>query len=401
MPFEAQKGMTRWVMLGFILAFLMLPSITFSVKANPETIVVPDDYSTIQSAIDAAPEGAVIYVKSGVYHENLRVNKSVSLVGESYDSTVIDGNASEGYRAPCRITSDNVSVSGFTLRDSWDGIQLGEVSGCNISGNRMINNHYGIMLSSASGNSIIGNIVDSAELGYGIYLLRSSNNLVKGNLITSSAEGIAVIDDLFKPTDIITSKNNRILENTIANCTDKAMWFKFTKENLMVGNTITNSAIGLAIIFTDNNTIYQNNFVDNAQQVAGGLEPIFSGGSGTRYSTCVWDNSQEGNYWSNYNGTDADNDGIGDTPYVINEANADNFPLMDPVATQEITLPPEANADYPSPTPSVTTPVSSSPTPTNTPPTTEPLPIGQIIAVSASATVALFGFWLYFKKPKR
>ena len=329
--------MNRWVTLGFILAFLVLPSITCSVKANPKTIVVPNDYPTIQSAIDAAQDGAVIYVKSGVYHENLKVNKSISLIGENRDSTVIDGNSSEGYRAPIRITSDNVTVSGFTLRDSWDGIQLWEVSGCNVSGNRMINNHYGIMLGSVSGNSLIGNIINSVELGYGIYLLDGSNNVIEGNWITSSAEGIAVIDELFKPDAVITSKNNSILGNTIANCTDKAMWFKFTKENLMIGNTIANSTIGLAIIFTDNNTIYQNNFIDNAKQVAGGPEPIWSGGSGVRYSICQWDNGKEGNYWSDYNGVDANRDGIGDMPYTVNDNNTDNFPLMNPVSAQEIT----------------------------------------------------------------
>ena len=121
-------------------------------NALHETIVVPDDYSTVQSAIDAAQEGDRIYVKSGVYHENLRVNKSVSLVGESYDSTVIDGNSSQGYRAPSRIKSDNVSVSGFKIADSWTGILIGHVNGCNISGNRLTNNHYGMVLSSASSN---------------------------------------------------------------------------------------------------------------------------------------------------------------------------------------------------------------------------------------------------------
>mgnify|MGYP003887738503 CR=1 FL=1 len=45
-------------------------------------IVVPDDYPSIQSAINAADSGDEIYVKSGIYYENLIINKSISLIGE-------------------------------------------------------------------------------------------------------------------------------------------------------------------------------------------------------------------------------------------------------------------------------------------------------------------------------
>jgi hypothetical protein len=45
-------------------------------------------------------------------------------------------------------------------------------------------------------------------------------------------------------------------------------------------------------------------------------------------STNTWDNGIEGNYWSNYNHTDSDYDGIGDTPYFIDANNQDNHPLM-------------------------------------------------------------------------
>jgi len=41
-----------------------------------------------------------------------------------------------------------------------------------------------------------------------------------------------------------------------------------------------------------------------------------------------WDNGLEGNYWSNYTGTDSDLNGVGDIPYVIDENNQDNYPLM-------------------------------------------------------------------------
>jgi hypothetical protein len=42
----------------------------------------------------------------------------------------------------------------------------------------------------------------------------------------------------------------------------------------------------------------------------------------------AWDNGSEGNYWSNYNGTDSNNDGIGDTYFIISDGVKDNYPLM-------------------------------------------------------------------------
>ena len=202
--------MNRRLMVGFILAFFMLPSIADSVTAESESLVVPDDYATIQAAIDAASEGAVIYVEAGSYHENLKINKSISLIGENYGSVFVDGNSSELYRVPCRIHCSNVSVSGFTFSDGWDGIQLmSGVSNCSISGNQLINNQYGITAGMGSGNRFTRNLIDSKEIGYGILLTRCSNNLIQGNYISSSAEGIAVTDDLFSPDDVITSSGNQ------------------------------------------------------------------------------------------------------------------------------------------------------------------------------------------------
>jgi parallel beta-helix repeat protein len=199
-------------MAGFILALITLPSVAVSVTAESDALVVPDDYATIQAAIDAAEEGSTVYVKAGVYHENLNINKSISLIGESYHSVFVDGNSSELYRVPCRIHCSNVSVSGFTFSDGWTGVQLmSGVSNCTISANRLINNQYGITASMGSGNRFTGNVIVSQELGYGISLTRCSNNSIEGNYISSSAEGIVIMDELLSPNDVTASYGNKIL----------------------------------------------------------------------------------------------------------------------------------------------------------------------------------------------
>jgi len=63
-----------------------------SANAEPRTLVVPDNYPTIKAALENAVDGDTVLVKKGVYHENLKVNASISLVGEDRDTTIIDGN---------------------------------------------------------------------------------------------------------------------------------------------------------------------------------------------------------------------------------------------------------------------------------------------------------------------
>ena len=54
-------------------------------------IIIPDDYSTIQLGINNANPGDTIFVRNGVYYENIIIEKKITLVGENKNNTIIDG----------------------------------------------------------------------------------------------------------------------------------------------------------------------------------------------------------------------------------------------------------------------------------------------------------------------
>jgi parallel beta-helix repeat protein len=95
--------------------------------------------------------------------------------------------------------------------------------------------------------------------------------------------------------------------------------------NTFFDNDIFSGNYGVFIWQSFNNSIFHNSFLENGSRVLC-----------QDNSTNLWDNGLEGNYWSNYTGVDADSNGIGDTPYIINASNPfitgptvqDNYPLM-------------------------------------------------------------------------
>jgi parallel beta-helix repeat protein len=265
------------------------------------TIVVPDDFAKIQDAIDNATPGDTVYVKAGVYPEQLWINKSISLIGENETTTVVETSQ---YEDTITITADNVSISGFTIR--------------NTENSPTFSLSYGIKLSHVNNTTISGNTIMKNLEGVGI--IGGSGNMIEYNWVAKNRYGIFVSN---------FSRNNVISHNYVSDSDWNGIELDWVEGNVICANTIVNStAYGLEIPFyapSYYDLIFDNNFIHNVNTVVEGVTPYYQAYGPTPNS---WDNGEEGNYWSDYKGIDANNDGIGDTPYLAIYGTADRYPLM-------------------------------------------------------------------------
>ena len=102
----------------FIMTLLIIISFPVALCGNTvllTTIIVPDDYPTIQEAINNANNGDTIFVRAGTYYENLVLDKSVILSGENRETTIIDAG---GIGTVVSLTTNYITVSGFTFTNS-------------------------------------------------------------------------------------------------------------------------------------------------------------------------------------------------------------------------------------------------------------------------------------------
>jgi len=253
--------------LTLLLSALIGARFAFVVNGSPNVIVVPNNFPTIQAAINAANSGDTIQVLAGTYSENVFVNKTVSLIGASPATTIIDAG---GTGSAVIVNASNVEISGFTLTNSGNSTQNGS----------------GLRLFVSSGNKISNNLIVMNNY-VGLELIEVNSSSFFGNTIANNSYAGLRIG--------VASKGNVFFENLVAN-NSNGVW-------------VTTSSFPL-------NTLYHNNFVNNANQAL-------------LFGAANWDNGAEGNYWSGYDGQDLNGDGIGDTPYP-GEFGWDRHPLMQP-----------------------------------------------------------------------
>jgi parallel beta-helix repeat protein len=268
---------TQIILILIILHSQLLPS----TLASNNSIAAVEPGQSIQEAINNAADGQSILIKKGQYDiENaIIVNKTVTLMGEQANETIIDGQGTT--TLILSILANEVEIQNLTVRNC-------------------------------------------ATYGYGIHIKDVTKVKIQNCNIQSCSKGVVLTN----------STNCELSRNLIADNKEYGIFFPtHSSYNLIFWNNIKNNSQAVSIdnINCKSNMFYQNNFIQNTLQTSGFGIP-----------NNLWDNEYPagGNYWSSYTGIDVKNgpqqnetgsDGIGDESYELYLTAEDHYPLMGPV----------------------------------------------------------------------
>jgi parallel beta-helix repeat protein len=230
-----------------------------------------NNYSTIQSAINDANNGDTVFVydDSSPYKENLIINKSINLIGENRDDTIIDGNNNDSV---IKIKANYVTISNFTIQNGKGvfnaGIELcfshNPTNYTTIFNNNIFNNEEGIYIRGGSSyNNISDNNISYNE-GNGILNwggsdpYRNFGNIIQGNIISYNGyRGIDSTTNVYK-TIII---DNKIFSNDGGGIFSDGSYDEICY-NKIYSNKIYGINYGLGFpslnVLISNNKIYKN-----------------------------------------------------------------------------------------------------------------------------------------------
>jgi parallel beta-helix repeat protein len=294
---KTTKGilLQRLITIGIILLFIgacFLPAFARDTRKPSPTLggnwlyvggSGPGNYTTIQSAINAANTGDTVFVYSGTYYGHVNINKTINLIGEEKNSTVIIGYVAY----TLSFNSDWVNMNGFTIQN---GARSGE--GVRIDSNnntffdnivrlpndefRIFGDNNTIARNTISGdsiflsgecNTITGNTLTNTD--YGIYVVESWDNVISNNSFFYSG--------LFF-SDPESAWSNIVLDNTV---NSKPLLYRYNESDYVIDSDagqiilinctnitiqhqeINNTTVGLQIFRSDACTISENTISGN------------------------------------------------------------------------------------------------------------------------------------------
>jgi len=241
---------------------------------NVEILKVPEDFVTIQTAIDYAFPGDAIKVAPGVYPPIL-IDKSLTLVGENRSATVITGGA---LLYAIKVVTDNVAIMGFTIQDT---ITLEYSTGFTFTNNSVTSPGPPFDIRGYTISHFIHNIDSSNTInGKPIYYLINRTNLIIdpmtypeiGYLAVVNSTGVTIKDftltndwqAVFFAYTSYSMINNVKVMNQGWYASD-ALELQYSSNNVISGNMLQNNqfAIGISLRFSCNNIVANNTFSDN------------------------------------------------------------------------------------------------------------------------------------------
>jgi len=202
--------MVRKLFVGFLLFILFSFFINSCYSVNTEIYDKnifyvggngAGNFSTIQDAINASSDGATVFVYNGTYYENIVINKSISLIGEEKNSTVVSCLDNFYF---LDVLSNNVTIRNLKVKDFSLGIRILNSKNILVDNNIFFNNSNGILIDEGCNNiNISSNYLKNNTEGIRVY--NSSENMFYDNIFYATEN----FDILF----FDNSENNSIMKN--------------------------------------------------------------------------------------------------------------------------------------------------------------------------------------------
>ena len=237
-------------------------------KLNDKTIYVDNNSSSlengsyeqpflkIQDAIKQARDGDTVFVSDGIYNEKITIAKSIKLIGQSREKTIINGHfdfekkifsskPSNVKNNVITVNADDVTIKDFTITDKTGACYYSATRSCS-----------GVLLSSCNRCKISNNIFKDLGQG-GIITIKSNNNIINNNKFDSVWASGLILDN---------SKNNNINGNIFSCDCLYGIWLLSSKKNIIQSNILMNGNFGCYINRSDNNIIQENHLINNKQR---------------------------------------------------------------------------------------------------------------------------------------
>ncbi len=269
----------------------------------------PNNYTSIQAAIDNASNGDTVFVydDSSPYHESLIVNKSIYLIGENRDTTTIEGPENS---AVVKLVVDAITMEGFTIvipsnQSTWGiGVWVSKMPQWPNAKDEIIQNITVSDIKVFTGNPNSSGIdclycnhgvfrdTDIIGAYYGIQLFLSSSNTVSHNVVAQCGTGISVMNTWnpryrfwfahpqFGGNNI---SRNIVRNNSIGISIDGDR----TTNDKILENNVTENDIGVGLGTTIKTEIARNNIINNNKDATIETAKL------TLYPTNKWHD----NYW--------------------------------------------------------------------------------------------------------